>query len=87
MEGYAQPASGLSIINLHPDVGGCGPVLIEDVTAASEINCDRGYTVGDNVGAEFLDTCPGPPGALKRPCVLRSKSGYVWRFCMSAQGA
>jgi hypothetical protein len=35
-------------------VGGCGPILIEDVQASDAINCDRGYTVRVDEGRSTL---------------------------------
>jgi len=33
------------------------------------------------------DTCPGHPGALKRPQRFLQQISFVWRFCMGAQVA
>ena len=35
----------------------------------------------------LIPNCPGPPGRLGALPVFHSKFGFVWRFCMSAQGA
>jgi hypothetical protein len=34
-----------------------------------------------------VEYCAGPPGALKRPQRFPQRIGFVWHFCMGAQGA
>ena len=35
----------------------------------------------------YSTTCPGPLGALNRPWRFPPSIGFLWRFCMGAQGA
>jgi hypothetical protein len=38
--------------------------------------------------AETIDLFrPGPPGAVKQPPRVPQSIGFLWRFCMGAQGA
>ena len=36
---------------------------------------------------ELAHRGPGPPGALNALSIFYSKSLFVWRYCMGAQGA
>ena len=68
-------------------------VLIDEAGQATEIaatvavglGCQQLVLVGDH--HQLPPTGPGRPGAVKRYLRFPMKIGFVWRFCMGAQGA